>query len=82
MTRTLQPNERLVLIGSTAMRKPDGTPYPSVPMYIIVDKSQINERTGLSHGEEEMIEDAAGLFAEKFKEYHDGIRGEKKGPPS
>jgi len=74
MARLLAPNERLVLIGSTAMRAPDGTPYPSVPMYIIVDESQVNEKTGLSHGEEELIEDISGLLAKKFKQYYDAAQ--------
>jgi len=32
----LQPNERLVCVGKTALRAPDGTPLEGVPQYMIV----------------------------------------------
>ena len=36
MIGLLQPNERLVHAGQTALRAPDGTPLENVPQYMIV----------------------------------------------
>ena len=74
MARKLKDNESLVCIGSTALRAPDGTPYPSVPMYVIVDESQVDKKTGLSEGENELNNDIAKVFAGKFKQYVDGVK--------
>lgn len=74
MARKLKENEYLVCVGSTAMRAPDGTPYPSVPMYVIVDESQVDKKTGLSEGETELNNDIAKVLAGKFKQYVDGVK--------
>jgi len=78
MAISLKPNERLVCIGSTAQRAPDGTPYPSVPMYIIVEDSDVDPTSGLSAGEAELYEDIAGILAAKFKQYVDGVKASER----
>ena len=37
MSRDLKPTERLVQIGQTALRAPDGSFLPAQPLYIIVE---------------------------------------------
>lgn len=37
MSRDLKPSERLVQIGQTALRAPDGSFLPAQPLYIIVE---------------------------------------------
>lgn len=69
----LKPNQHLVCIGQTALRGPDGTPLPSVPMYIIADKSTVNPKTGHTLGEAETLDDIAAVLAPMFKQYVDGV---------
>lgn len=73
MIRGLKPNERLAQVGFTALRAPDGSFLPSVPMFVIVDAGKVNEKTGFSEGEEETMTDFAGIMARKFKQYVDGV---------
>ena len=47
--------EKYVQIGSSALRAPDGTPYPSVPIYIKVDESAVDPESGLTEGEKELF---------------------------
>ena len=77
MAAMLKTNERLVRIGETALRAPDGTPLPTVPMYIIVDEKAVDTKTGLTKGEAELSHDIASLLAPKFKEYMDGVKRKK-----
>ena len=58
MARELKPNERLVQIGQTALRAPDGSFLPAQPLYIIV--------------EEQLMTDVSGIFAKKFAQYVQG----------
>lgn len=74
MAETLKPNERLVCVGATAMRAPDGSFLPSAPLYVKVSESEVNSNTGLSKGEEELMTDIGGVLAQKFKQYVDGIK--------
>lgn len=74
MARKLKDNEHLVCVGQTAMRAPDGSFYPSVPMYVIVGEEQVDKETGLSEGEEELNTDIAKVLALKFKQYVDGVK--------
>jgi len=75
MAEILKPNERLVCVGHTALRAPDGSFLPSVPMYIKVGEGQIDAGTGFSSGEKDILEDISGLMAAKFKQYVDGVEG-------
>jgi len=80
MARTLTKHERLVQIGQTALRDPDGKPYKAVPMYIIVDESAADTVAELSHSEEEPCDDISGLLAAKFKQYMDGMNALERRP--
>lgn len=55
---------KYIQIGVTALRGPDGTPLPSVPLYIKVDDDVEEEQM-----QEPMITDFAGLCAKKYSEY-------------
>lgn len=59
-------------IGFTALRDPDGSFLPSVPMYIRVSKECYNPKTGMSDGEEKLIKDISGVFADKMRQYIEG----------
>ena len=78
MAIKLKPKERLVCVGQTALRAPDGTPLPAVPLYKIVDISEVEEHKKSepnppSVGESGLYEDIAAVFGEKFKAYVDGL---------
>lgn len=55
---------KFVQIGVTALRAPDGTPLPAVPLYIKVDDDVDEVKM-----QEPMITDFAGLCAKKYREY-------------
>ena len=75
MSRLLKPNEKLVCVGLTALRAPDGTPLQGVPMYVIVDECIVEPKTGLSYGEAGLFDDVVkNVLAPKFKEYMDGVK--------
>jgi|GEM_PF-483801 len=75
MAMKLKANERLVCVGQTALRAPDGTPLPAVPLYKIVDASEVGaECSGnLTTGESGLYDDIAAVFGQKFKQYVDGV---------
>ena len=72
MIRTLKPTQRLVQVGVTALRAPDGSFLPSVPMYIIVPEETINARTLLTADEEAacdaLADSLVATFATQMKE--------------
>jgi len=75
MATLLQPHERLVCIGSSALRAPDGSPLESVPIYKIVGESSVNSETGMSDCEAEFFEKTvARRLAPKFKKYTDELK--------
>ena len=74
MAERLRENERLVCIGQTALRAPDGTPLKAVPMYIKVNASDVNPEDDMTDGERKLIADVGGLFAEKMKAYIQGSK--------
>ena len=67
MAKRLQQNEMIACVGSAAIRAPDGTPLPSVPLYVIVDAKTVNQKTGLAPGEAEVQGDIAAVLAPMFK---------------
>jgi len=69
MARTLKKNERLVCVGQTALRDPDGTPLQSVPMYIIVRADDVDHETNMSIGESGLIDNITEVLAGKFRQY-------------
>jgi len=76
MAEILKPHERLVCVGQTALRAPDGAPLPAVPLYKIVDVGEAGEydrRAVLTTGESGLYDDIAAVFGGKFKQYVDGV---------
>ena len=73
MSRDLKPTERLVQIGQTALRAPDGSFLPAQPLYIIVaaEPDEPQDKP-FSAGEEELLTDVSGIFAKKFAQYVQG----------
>lgn len=74
MATNLKDGERLVQIGVTALRGPDGKPLPSVPMYIIVPGEAVNRDSGMTDAEEALCTDIAGIMAGKFAQYVEGVK--------
>lgn len=70
--------EYFVQIGITALRDPAGAFLPAVPLYIKVDADQVNKKTSMSIGEEELCADISGIFAERFGQYVKASRMEKR----
>ena len=79
MAEKLKQNQRLVCVGQTALRGPDGTPLHAVPMYIVVDKSAVDPQSGLVQGEADAQDDIAAVLAPLFKQYMDGVEALEKG---
>ena len=71
----LKPHERLVCVGQTALRAPDGTPLPAEPLYKIVDVGDVGKYSHkvITTGESGLYDDIAAVFGGKFKEYVDGL---------
>lgn len=78
MPETLKQNEVLVQVGVTALRAPDGSFLPSVPLYIITDKSEIIPETNMTKSESGLYDDIASILAHKFKAYVDGVNKIKR----
>lgn len=64
--------ETFIQIGVTAMRAPDGSFLPSVPLYAKVPVTDIDPQSGLYVGEEKALRDVGKVFADKFREYVNG----------
>ena len=64
-----------VQVGITALRAPDGTFLPSTPIYAEVPEVT---REGLAPVEDKTVDDIAHVFAEKFKQYIDGVKAATK----
>jgi len=69
MAEKLKRNELLVCIGQTALRGPDGTPLPSVPMYVIVNKKDVDPETGYAKREAKAFGNIASMLAPMFDQY-------------
>ena len=82
MAEKLKASERLVQVGVTALRGPDGSFLPAVPMYIKVDAKDVSGKTGLSKGEEQLCSSGsvAAMLAEKFKKYMDEVEALERKP--
>lgn len=70
-----------VQCGVTALRDPaTGGFLPAVPLYIEVDASEVEPRTGLAACEEKLVFDIGQVMADKFGQYvranrREGFRG-------
>jgi len=67
--------EMRVCVGKEALRAPNGDYLPTVPLYKIVDASEVNPQTGLTVGEEIALTDVTKLFAGVHRQY---VHGNKK----
>ena len=72
-TQQIYNMAKYIQIGVTALRAPDGTPLPAVPLYIKVDDDVDEEQM-----QEPMITDFAGLCAKKYSEYINAKYKEEK----
>lgn len=68
--------------GLVAMRNPDGSMQPAVPLYMAVDAAEITS-AGTTRSEAELCEDLGKCLAQKFGEYMRAVRAierhQKKG---
>jgi len=74
MVVKLKENQRLVCVGQTALRAPDGTPLPAKPMYIITDDDTAGNAEDLTISESGLYDDLAAVLGSKFKQYADGLQ--------
>lgn len=66
-----------VQCGTAALRDPaTGGFLPAVPLYIEVDASEVEPRTGLAASEEKLCFDIGAVMAEKFGQYVRACRRE------
>ncbi len=67
--------ERFIQVGTFALRSPKGEFLPSVPLFIKAeDAGGVNEKTGLTIAEEISLINVGKVFADKFKQYTDGVK--------
>lgn len=60
-------------VGVTALRAPDGSFLPSVPLYIKVAAEDIAP-DGRYIGEDRTLTDVADIFADKYRQYVEGTK--------
>jgi hypothetical protein len=60
--------EVFVQIGLTALRGPDGSFLPAVPLYVKADPADVSP-AGQYIGSEPALADVADIFADKFRQY-------------
>lgn len=71
--------ERMVQIGTAGLRSPTGEIVHNLPLYITEkDAGTINTHTGRTVAEDVALGDVAKIFADKFKQYADGQKKNKK----
>ena len=79
MAQSSAAGEKFVQVGSFALRSPNGEFLPSVPLYIQAkDAGEVSERTGLTVAEEIALTNVGKVFADKFKQYTDGVKAEER----
>ena len=59
--------------GLVAMRNPDGTMQPAVPLFLAVDAAEVTS-AGITRSEAELCEDIGRCLAQKFGEYVRAVR--------
>ena len=69
----MSKKETFVQIGVTAMRSPDGTFLPSVPLYVKVP-AEDGTPCGEHAGDNPEIQDVSGVFANKYRQYVEAQR--------
>lgn len=66
--------EEYVQVGVFATRRPNGDFDPAVPLFILKrDAGEVNEVTGRTIAEEVTLTDVAKIFADKHKQYVQGL---------
>lgn len=60
--------------GIIAMRNPDGTMQPAVPLFLAVDAAEVNS-DGTTRSESELCEDIGRYLAKKFCAYMRTMHG-------
>lgn len=63
-----------VQVGVTALRDEDGQFLPATPLFVAVERDDLNPCTGQAPGEEELVGNISTILAEKFGTYVAGIR--------
>lgn len=69
MARLLAEGEALVEVGVMGLRAPDGSIAENVKLYKIVSTREVNQKTGMTQGEEALCGDIGKVLAEKFGQY-------------
>lgn len=64
----MNKKETFVQIGVTALRSPDGSFLPSVPLYVKVPAEDVSPG-GEYIGSEPVLQDVAEVFADKYRQY-------------
>jgi len=67
-------DEKFVMIGATALRKPDGTFHPAIPLYVKVDQGAVDPDNGFTEGEKELYDDIGAALMPFYKKYADGVK--------
>jgi len=66
--------EKYICVGSTALRAPDGSFLPSVPLYVKVEENTADNDTGLSTGETGLYDDIGASLLPLYKNYINGVK--------
>lgn len=61
--------ETYIQIGQAALRAPDGSFLPAVPLYTKVPEKDVDKKTGVYKGENATIRDISKTFAENMRKY-------------
>lgn len=64
--------KKFTQIGVTALRSPDGSFLPAVPLYVESDRIEDLRTSGATATG---LDDITEIFSAKFKQYIDGKRG-------
>lgn len=64
-------------IGVTALRSPDGGYLPAEPLYVKVPAKDVKD--GVYVGENATLQNVAEIFADKYKQYVEGVRNLSRG---
>lgn len=71
----MQEKVVMVQVGTAALRAPDGSFLPAVPLYIKdEDANAINPHTGNKAKEDYYIQDISQDLAAMYKKYIDGVK--------
>ena len=72
--RKFMSKEKYICVGSTALRAPDGSFLPSVPLYIKVEEIAGDNGDGITTGETEHYNDIGASLLPLYKNYINGVK--------